>query len=222
MLVATTTAIAMRCPGCGKIQYHALSLFSFSIQKSFRFTCDCGAPLLLVSTKDRKIFYLQFDCLMCDEKHFVKHRLKEIWSSRVTSLVCEETGLDVGFIGPREQVKKCIASQERSLREIAEDLGFADYFTDPEVMYEILDCLHKIAEDGKLSCQCKNLQIEVEIFSDRVELRCSNCGAIGVIGAESREEIETLKNVWEIRLKTGKVQMIGIGKSGGKRKRFKK
>ncbi|MDH7576622.1 MAG: hypothetical protein QHH75_02125 [Bacillota bacterium] len=222
MLVSTTTALALRCPNCGKIQYRALSLFSFSAQKTVRFNCACGAPLLLISTKDRKIFYFQLECLMCEGRHILQYSLREIWSSRVISLTCEETGLEVGFLGPRDQVKKCIANQERSLREMAEDLGFADYFTNPEIMYEILDFLHKIAEEGNLSCQCGNLQLEVEIFAERVELRCSSCGALGVIDAESQEDLEAVKNTWEIRLKPGGLQVFGFRKVGRNRRRSKK
>ncbi len=222
MLVVTTTAIALRCPGCGKIKYHSLSLFSFSANKSIQFACDCGETVLSISTRDRRVFYLQLECLMCEDRHFYQFLLREIWSSRVLSLVCGETGLEVGFIGPREQVKKCIASQERSLREMAEDLGFSDYFKNPEVMYEILDCLHQIAESGKLSCHCGNLQIEVEIFAERIELRCSDCGAVGVIDAESREDLDAIKNAWEIMLRPGKLQLVGASKERHHRKRSKK
>ena len=36
----------------------------------------------------------------------------------------------------------------------------------PSVMYEILDDLHKLAAEGKLSCQCGNMDVEVEAFED--------------------------------------------------------
>jgi hypothetical protein len=221
MLVTTTTALALRCPDCGKIKYHSLSLFSFAAQKTVRVSCACGAPLLVISTRDRKVFYFQVECLMCEGKHLLEFFLKEVWSDQVHSLACSETDLEVGFIGPRDKVKKCIANQERSLQEMAEDLGYTDYFANPEIMYEILDCLHKIAEGGNLSCQCGDQQVEVEIFADRIELRCAGCGAFGVIRAETRQDVEVVKKVWEIVLKPGSVNMIGLKKEG-RRKRSKK
>jgi hypothetical protein len=222
MIVTTTTALALRCPNCGKIQYRALSLFSFSAQKKVHLACECGQSLLMVSAKDQKTFYLQMDCLMCESKHLYHYSLKELWSSQIINLCCEETGLDVGFIGPREEVKKCIANQERSLKDMAEDLGFSDYFNNPEVMYEILDCLHKIAESGNLTCQCGNLQIEVEIFAERIELRCSSCGAVGVIEAETTEDMEAIKNTLEITLKPGSLLLHAIGKEKRSRRHSKK
>jgi hypothetical protein len=222
VLITTTTALALRCPECGKIKWHSLSLFSFSAQKTLRFNCSCGAPLLLISTKDRRLFYFQVECAMCEGRHLMEFFLKEIWSGKVLDLVCRETDLEIGFVGPRDQVKKCIAHQERSLQEMAEDLGYADYFANPDIMYEILDCLNKIAEDGNLSCQCGNRQVEVEIFADRIELRCTGCGAFGVIPAETRRDVEAVKKIWEIVLKPGDASMAGIRKEGRSRRRSKK
>jgi hypothetical protein len=222
VLVATTTVLALRCPKCGKIKYHSLSLFYFSAKKTLQLSCSCGAPILLISTRDRKVFYFQAECLICERKHLVEFFLREIWSDRVLSLVCSETDLEIGFIGPRDQVKKCIANQERSPQEQADSPGSTDYFANPEFMYEILDCLHKIAGEGNLSCQCGNQQVEVEIFADRIELRCSICGAFGVIRAETRQDVKVMKKILEIVLKPGDVNMIGVRKEGRSGRRSKK
>ena len=221
MIIQTTNAVALRCPDCGKIKYHVLSFFAFSGKKPVRFSCDCGAQLLSITTKDRKLYYLQLDCLMCEMKHLYHYLFKDLWSSEVLSMFCEETGLEVGFIGPRSKVRKCIAKQERSLREMAEDLGFSDYFENPEVMYDILDELHKLAAEGKLSCQCGNMDVEVEVFADRVELRCPTCEALGIIGAETKEDRKAMKNTWEIVLKTGALQWICRGKAKNRRRKSK-
>jgi predicted RNA-binding Zn-ribbon protein involved in translation (DUF1610 family) len=222
VLVSTTTALALRCPKCGKIKYHSLSLFYFSAKKTLRLSCACGAPLLLVSTRDRKVFYFQVECLICEHKHLAEFFLREIWSGRVLSLVCSEADLEIGFIGPRDQVKKSIANQERSPQEMVDELGYTDYFANPEIMYEILDCLHKIAGEGNLSCQCGNQQVEVEIFAERIELRCSSCGSFGVIRAETRQDVKVMKKILEIVLKPGDVNMIGVRKEGRGGRRSKK
>jgi predicted RNA-binding Zn-ribbon protein involved in translation (DUF1610 family) len=221
MIIQTSNTVALRCPECGKIKYHTLSFFSFAGKEPVCFDCDCGAQLLSIATKDRKVYYLQLDCLMCETKHLYRYLFKDLWSSEVLHLFCEETGLGIGFIGPRQQVRKCIAKQERSLREMAEDLGFSDYFENPEAMYEILDDLHKLAAEAKLSCQCGNVDIEVEVFADHVELRCSNCDAVGIIGAESEEDRKAMKNTWEITLQTGSLQWLCRGKGKNRRRKSK-
>jgi hypothetical protein len=159
---------------------------------------------------------------MCEGRHLFQHTLKEIWSPDVLSLACEETGIEVCFFGPPEQVRGCIEEQERSFKEMAEDLGFSDYFANPEVMYEVLDFLHNIAEEGKLSCTCGNFQIEVEIFADRIELRCPDCGAMGMIDAASEEDLDNLKDAWEIRLSPGSLQILRSGGIKKDRRRSKK
>ncbi len=222
MLVVTTTAIALRCPGCGRIKCHSLSLFSFSANKAIQFACDCGRTVLSVTTKDKRLYTFQVECLMCEGKHSYQFFLKDVWSQRLLSLFCSETGFEVGFIGPRHEVRRCIAEQERSLREMAEDLGFSDYFENPEVMYEVLDRLHRIAESGGLLCRCGNHHIEVELFAERVELRCPECGACGVIDAGSREDVDALRSIWEIVLQPGKLQFLGAGRAKSHHRRSKK
>ncbi len=221
MIIQTTNAVALRCPDCGKIKYHMLSFFDFSGKKPVRFSCDCGAQLLSITTKDRRLYFLQLDCLMCEMKHLYYYPFKDLWSSEVLPLYCDETGLEVGFIGPRSQVKKCIAKQDRSLREMAEDLGFSDYFENPEVMYDVLDDLHKLAAEGKLTCQCGNTDVEVEVFADRVELCCPDCGALGIVGAETKDDREAMRNTWEIVLKSGVLQWLCRGKTKDRRRKSK-
>ena len=70
-------------------------------------------------------------------------------------------------------MRQSIARQEKSLREMV-DPGFR-LLCQSEVMYEILDDLHKLAAEGKLSCQCGNMDVEVEVF-EKVELRCPSWG----------------------------------------------
>lgn len=218
MIIQTINVVALRCPECGKIKYHTLSFFSFKDNQPVRFSCDCGTQLLSIATKDRKLYYLQLDCLMCETKHLYHYLFKDLWSAEVLPLYCEDTGLEIGFIGPLQKVRQSIAQQEKSLREMAEDLGFSDYFANPEVMYEILDDLHKLAAEGKLSCQCGNMDVEVEVFADRVELRCPSCGALGIIGAETKDDLKAMKNIWEIVLKTGTLQWLCRGKARKRRK----
>ena len=51
MRIDTNAVLAMRCPECGKMEYHNFSRFSFSRGKAFHITCSCGATKLIESTK---------------------------------------------------------------------------------------------------------------------------------------------------------------------------
>ncbi len=221
MIVSTIVTVTLRCPSCGKMDFQALSLFSFARKKTIKISCSCGTGLISVGTKDRKNFWLQVDCIMCETKHLFNLKLKQIWSDHVYTVKCDETDVEIGFIGPRDKVRECLKSQDKSLREMAEDLGYVDYFENPEVMYEILDYLYKIVEEGQLYCQCGNYHIAVEIFPDRLELKCDQCNSQGIIYAETDADLETINNSQEIRL-TGDGFEIKNGTKSRRRRRTTK
>lgn len=176
---------------------------------------------MTVGSKDRKQFWLQVHCIMCETQHLLWFNRQELWSKRMIELRCEETLVEIGFIGSREKVKAAIMRQDKSLQEMAEDLGFVDYFENPEIMYEVLERLHKLAEAGFLSCVCGSYQINVEIYPDRVELRCEACDNTGTYYAESDNDLQTVKRLNEIRIQESYAPLTR-GNRGTRRRRSKK
>lgn len=202
MIIPATTSIALRCPACGQVQIKYLSLFSFAGSRAARLECACGIPLVSLETRDRRSFSVQVNCAICDAWHSFTLRRQEIWSGEVGEFLCEDTELEVAFIGPRQKVKSYLQSQERTVAEMAEDLGFRDYFLNSEVMYRILEYLYEIAGQGHLYCQCGNTDIGVEIFPEHLELCCQECGARISVRAKNEDDLSVLQQVWEIRLPT--------------------
>ncbi|MZP30746.1 hypothetical protein GTO91_13590 [Heliobacterium undosum] len=219
MILSTMTVVALRCPACGRMDFHALSLFAFAGRKVHKLHCSCGAGLMTVGSKDRKRFWLQAHCIMCETQHLHWFPREQLWSQQLTELRCAETMVEVGFIGPREKVKTAILNQDKSLQEMAENLGLTDYFENPEVMYAVLERLHKLAEEGALSCSCGSFQINVEVYPERVELRCEACDNTYVCYAESDNDLQVMKRCAELQIQGA---APGSRESGRGRRRRKK
>lgn len=202
MLIKTSSAIAIRCPKCGKMDFYAFSLFSFADNGTRKFNCSCGKQLLSISTKDRKTFCLQVACYICDTTHIFYHPSKALWSEDITTLYCPETDFEVAYLGPREKVKKSVSKQSKSLSELADDVGMENFFDNTPVMYVLLDALHKINENGKLFCQCGNSNIEMEIFPGHIDLHCPYCKAGGILYGRSHVDVEIINSIREIELTT--------------------
>lgn len=200
MLFPTNTVIGVRCPDCGKIGFHGVSLFSLSPGRPLVITCSCGSEIMSLGTKDRRKFWIQVDCLLCETRHVVHFTRAQIWSNEVLPIRCAETGLELGFVGAKDKVRRATRNLDKSLGEMASDLGLIDYFENPDVMYEVLDCLQRIAEEGNLFCQCGNFDIDVEIFPEKIELCCSVCSAHMFIHAQSDADIEKARQLNELRL----------------------
>ncbi|MCL2337945.1 MAG: hypothetical protein FWC60_11065, partial [Firmicutes bacterium] len=204
MIIETGALLAMRCPECGKLDYDHLSRFAFGRRKKVEITCQCGFTKLTVTAsgaRERKSYVLQVPCVVCESKHVHYIGSRKFWSAEVNYLCCQETGLELGYLGAEEAVRELAETQEESMESLASEFEGEDrYFNNSEIMYEVLNCLHDIAEQGALYCQCGNLDVEVDIFPDRLELHCQECDSINIIYAETEEDLRVIKDIENIEL----------------------
>ncbi len=221
MVIVTTTTLALRCPSCGKLGYFTLSRFALRNGAKKTLTCECGHNMAAVQNKNRTSFMLRVECMLCEKDHLYTYKSTGVWKRELKTVLCDEAGMEIGYIGPGELVRESVQRLERSMREMAEDMGYDKYFINPDVMYEVLDILKKMTEDGRLSCGCGVPDLEVEAFPDRIELYCNSCDAIGVISAETAEDLQWLKKNNKIVLEEQKQVHFNPGWTF-KRRRFNK
>ncbi|MCL6635466.1 MAG: hypothetical protein K6T29_06825 [Peptococcaceae bacterium] len=200
MIVATDAVLAMRCPECGKLEYHDFSRFSFSAGKAVSISCSCGITKLVVSTRDCSSYRLVVPCLVCETRHVREVPGRVLWSGGLFTLACPDTDLDLGYIGGEKAVKEKIAAGEEEMEALVEEFGCDGYFHNAKIMFEVLNCLHEIADHGALYCQCGNKKIEVDLFPDRLELHCKNCDSINIIYAETEDDLKVIQQVDTIEL----------------------
>lgn len=195
MIITTERQIALRCPICGCLELHNLSLFAFSGKQSLTVKCVCGFKLFSLSTKDHRNYFLQYTCMICDEVHMLKLRYAQIWKNDLTPILCPATGQEMGYIGSRERLDEFVLENCQSMESIMNDIGFSDFFASPTIMVQVLAHLHRIAEEGNLYCLCGNSDIQVEVFPDKLELHCPRCNSLSIIYAESQEDLDLLRSI---------------------------
>lgn len=154
MLVSTLTTLALRCPSCGKMDFYAISRFNFSGNAIVKVLCECGTPLISIAKKGRNMYCLQIECVMCETRHLISLKARDLWDQTVRTITCEGTGVEIGFIGTKELVMKSVKNLDRSIREMAEDLGYDKYFLNADIMFQALELLKNMAEKGRMSCSC--------------------------------------------------------------------
>jgi len=221
MLIPTQTTIALRCFSCGKMNFSALSRFGLGEGKSIKIVCECGTCLVLI-TKNKGSITLQVECVMCEAKHLLKYRPFQLWNGKLLKIICENTDIEIGCIGSAESVRQSVKSSDRSISEMADEIGYDRYFLNPEIMYQVLDLLRKITEEGRLSCGCGGSRLEAEVYPDRVEINCSLCGAVGIIFAETVKDLQWVTNMEEIQLEANTYRYLDdkrLRKRGSSRKR---
>jgi hypothetical protein len=104
----------------------------------------------------------------------------------------------MGFVGEAADVVELVELWEGELeQEVLED--WSGYFDHPEVMYELLERLHTLAEADELMCVCGSSRIEMEIFPDRLELSCTECGREDTLLAIDEHDLLKIQTLQVLR-----------------------
>jgi len=208
VLIATQTMLAMRCPSCGRLEYHRLSRFDFADGRLVQFRCSCGS-LKLVATKKGREYSTQIRCVICHSMHICKLKGSLLWSLQVTDLCCPDTGMELGHIGPLQKIKRIKQNKRTEVDVLFNELTGENFFHDSEVMNKVLNHMLGLVEHGLLYCQCGNYNIGLEIFPDRLELCCPKCGAVSVVYAETEEDIYIAQRTSELELIEKGIMFLG-------------
>ncbi|HWQ89214.1 MAG TPA: hypothetical protein VN374_04505 [Desulfitobacteriaceae bacterium] len=208
MILATTATVAALCSNCGEMEFQALSLFAFSRLGHECLKCHCRTPLLKVSSHNRRQFSIYYQCAFCGETHHLRLNRRAIWGKKALPLICPEFSAIVGFIGPKQKVVQACQEQEKSIGELAEELGYVEEFENPEAMLRLLDHLHSLAEEDKLGCGCGNHQLAFELLPDRIELYCDLCEALGIVYADSMDKIWPVEDLSALYLEENNTWFI--------------
>ncbi|MGM0602156.1 MAG: hypothetical protein ACQESS_02450 [Bacillota bacterium] len=201
MLLELSTTIAVSCPACGRLGTDEINIFQLSGGTVHQLKCSsCGAKKASIRRTKKGYIQIDYFCLLCNRAHKKIVSPKKFWhSDRITPLLCEETGLNLGYFGSTEMIKSELQRQKEELDMMADELGFED-FVNPELMLEVLDYLHDIAAEGRLNCECGSHDINIELFNDRIELSCNNCGAHIDISVKTRDDLTELKKEGRVHL----------------------
>lgn len=187
MVISTTTAVGLECSNCGWADVYPISVFFFNTHQSVAIACNCGTNLLSLSAKEHKRFCLKVQCPFCEQPHIFLLNRSQVWVRKVLPLYCRTTGQEIGRLGPKP--------------EISADLNLN--ITDSPAsksLYDTIDQISQLAEEAKIHCHCKQQDLEVEIFPDRIRLFCNSCGAFKVVPIRPDGDAKSLPDYDRLRL----------------------
>ncbi|SFL17417.1 hypothetical protein [Halanaerobium salsuginis] len=200
MLINISTTIALSCPACGRLEREKINIFELPVAETKKLSCSCGAEKAALQRQANNYLGLSYFCLHCDQAHKLLISPQKFWYSKnLTSLSCKETGLNLGFFGPSKLVENELEKVKKDLELMAEEMGLDD-FKDPDLMLQALDIIHDIAAEQELYCECGSHDINIELFSDKIQLICNNCGSQLDIAARSETDLQKLRQLNRIEL----------------------
>ena len=111
--------------------------------------------------------------------------------------------LELGFSGNRQAIEQTIAVHQREFDSIVRDVANDDCVDNSQVMFEVLNKIHDIAEKGEVYCRCGGGLIEADVQPDHVELVCVHCDGRRVIAAKTEADLRQVEAMVTIELGPG-------------------
>jgi hypothetical protein len=188
--INTLNTVAFKCPVCGSVEFNQFYLFDLWGKKRLVVPCGCKKGFVKITLKSDNKCLITVPCIACNEKHLFIRDIRELWSDRMLKLTCQHSGMDICFIGQDEIVRSSVDIYEMRMDILMNDIGYEDYFVNNTVMLNTIDRIHDIAEKGNLICECGSIDIELQMYYDRVELFCNKCHANGTIKAATNQDLK--------------------------------
>lgn len=192
MVIETGLTIAYKCSSCGAFEFFDLSVFSLMGGKECRLLCRCGKSGITVYRRNRSGCRIKIPCMACGNDHVYSFRLSRLLIKNISSFTCPEKGIQQCFIGNDEIVRMKIDLLEKEFDELIDMFGYENYFKNTQVMFDSLNRVHDIAEQGNLCCECGSSDIELVLLSDRICLRCGKCGGSKIIHAATNRDLKKI------------------------------
>jgi hypothetical protein len=169
-------------------------------KKEICFNCRCNGSSLVIARENPMSYRIIIPCIGCGADHIYLLSRKKFISSEVNVLNCPKTGMQQCFIGNDRDVRQKIDNLEKEFDELIDMFGYDNYFINTQVMFDTVNIIHDIAEEGNLSCECGNNDIELLLLSDKIYLRCKRCLANKTIFASSNEHLKNNLQIKQIVL----------------------
>jgi hypothetical protein len=203
MVISTISTLALYCSRCGKAQIHDISRFALKNELGRGLFCSCGQYQATISGSGHSQYLLEVPCVVCETKHIICVDIKEFWRQGVNKIYCSTANLELGFSGNRGAIEQTIAEHQRQFASIVREVAQEDEGDNSQILFEILNKIHDMAERGQVFCQCGGA-IEAAVHIHQVELVCIQCGGRRIIPAANEADGLLLEELTTIKINSGR------------------
>lgn len=145
---------------------------------------------------------IEIYCDECKENNIFSIPLKSLNRPGGHHAFCSGCGRKLGYFGSKTDVKELVTKHKREVELLIQEMGLDDYFTNPLIVYELINYIHDMAENKQIYCQCKSQDVAASLSADKIQLTCKNCGGIYIVNAGDRKDLETVKKMGFIIIKS--------------------
>lgn len=176
MIENLSKTISYICPFCSGVTQKQIGIFRFSGDMPAELYCSdkmCNEPCAII-TPGRDKYKIAVDCPLCGETHSFVISKSAFWNKDLLSFSCPNAGVDIFFIGKKSLVTEAVDENNKMLESIADK--YDNSLEDSDVLFHILDDLHRILNEDRIVCKCGNHRITPVFDENGILLVCDACG----------------------------------------------
>lgn len=200
MVICTAITLALYCSRCGKIQAHDISRFQLHSSKRRELSCSCGQKQAMISDACHQQFLLDIFCDLCGRNHVLCIQSRHFGDTELRKLYCAQNNLELGLIGNRRCIEETIENHKHAVVNSVPEQSSDEIVENPQIMLDVLNRVHDIAEKGGVTCRCGSPAIQADIMPHSIELYCLTCGAYQLIPAQGETDLAFMESVERIEL----------------------
>lgn len=215
MKVRNYAAVCLVCSHCGNIEKIRLNLFDFSGNDEKLIRCPkCNHIICKINTDMQKKYRLEVSCAECGGRHKFKIPVSEFWQTKEKFFCCSLTDKTAFAVGSDNSIENIIHSKcdgedirdtesgsmydaENIYSMISKDNSA---FINSEEFFNCLEHFRILSEENAVTCDCRGNAIQLQIEEDGFRIICQRCGRELFLDFSSREKIDKIMMLNEIRL----------------------
>lgn len=203
MVISAVSTLALYCSRCGKIELHNVSRFAIN-NAECQLACNCGQVQGSIASAGRRQYLLDIPCVVCETNHLIFLDSKLFRQPKASKIYCAQANLELGFVGNPEAIAEIIARHKQEVASLAcEMYGQSEEgqgIENSQILLEILNKIHDIAEQGGVYCTCGNTNVGVDVLVDAVEISCGQCDGRLQIPAKDEHDLAEISALEIIEL----------------------
>ncbi len=190
MLIRGCKTIIIRCRFCGRLRKYNLNIFNIMANNGVQYKCKCGETNVSIRIGNKNSLKVGIGCFSCGDKHYYQIAFDEIFKE-INMFYCVY-GPELCFLGPEKKANQILLEKQISLGKSENATYGESYFNNFKVLGKALRQLYTLNKEQKIDCDCGKSEIDIQLFPDRLELRCANCHSVKIIFAETEEDLSIL------------------------------
>lgn len=192
MVINTVSALALYCARCGNIELHNVSRFALNNNSRHQLACSCGQVQGSIAGAGRCQYLLDIPCVLCETNHLIFLDNRLFRQAAASKIYCVEDNLELGFFGNTAAIAEIIARHKQQVARMTSEMAEqpdSQGVENSQILLEILNRVHDIAEQGGIYCCCGSTDVEASVLVDAIAVSCSQCDGRLLIPAKDEQDL---------------------------------